>query len=104
MDPENDCKMKMDEPLKREMIFGKLFEELEKDNKIESSGSLFENLPKLVLCHILMELKAKDVVKFFRVNKYFFKFLWISPNSSKIFFFYFYFKLYFFTNFFNPYF
>jgi hypothetical protein len=82
MNPENDSFKKMDEPMKRKKIFGKLFEELE-NNKIESTGSSFENLPKLVLSQIILELDIKDVAKLFCLNKFFFKFLWFSSNSSQ---------------------
>lgn len=81
MDPEKDCINKMDGPLKRNKIFEKLFEDLEK-NKIESSGSILENLPKLVLCQILLNLTPKDVFKMFQLNKFFLKFLWTSPNAG----------------------
>eukprot|EP01091_Cochliopodium_minus_P006561 TRINITY_DN1650_c0_g3_i2.p1 TRINITY_DN1650_c0_g3~~TRINITY_DN1650_c0_g3_i2.p1 ORF type:complete len:294 (-),score=75.08 TRINITY_DN1650_c0_g3_i2:156-1037(-) len=79
MDPENDSFSKMDESLKRERIFEKLFDDLE---NVGVGSSPFEKLPKLILSHILQFLNAKDLAPIFRLNKFFFKFLWISPNSG----------------------
>ena len=71
----------MDETQRRKKKFERLFEDLEK-NKIESSASFLENLPKLALTHILLQLSPKDVLRMFELNKYFFKFLWTSPNAG----------------------
>lgn len=68
--------------IKRKLILGKLFEDIEKNNP-ESSASNLENLPKVILCKIIKNLGLNDVAKFFILNKHFFKFLWISNNSGE---------------------
>ena len=78
--PGKDSSNKLDQTLKRNKIFEKLFEELE---SISTGNSQLEKMPKLVLCNILFFLEGKDVVKLMRLNKSFFKFLWTSPNAGK---------------------
>eukprot|EP01091_Cochliopodium_minus_P006559 TRINITY_DN1650_c0_g2_i1.p1 TRINITY_DN1650_c0_g2~~TRINITY_DN1650_c0_g2_i1.p1 ORF type:complete len:297 (-),score=74.89 TRINITY_DN1650_c0_g2_i1:44-934(-) len=69
------------ELVKRERIFVKLFKELE---NVGVGCSPFEKLPKLILTLILQFLDAKDMAQIFRLNKFFFKFLWTSPNSGML--------------------
>eukprot|EP01091_Cochliopodium_minus_P003002 TRINITY_DN12839_c0_g1_i1.p1 TRINITY_DN12839_c0_g1~~TRINITY_DN12839_c0_g1_i1.p1 ORF type:complete len:205 (-),score=30.90 TRINITY_DN12839_c0_g1_i1:219-812(-) len=72
----------MDDGLKRSLIFDKLFQDLE---LITSGGeSLIEKLPKILLCYILQYLNPKSLTNVFRLNKFFFKFLWTSPHSAPL--------------------
>eukprot|EP01091_Cochliopodium_minus_P001046 TRINITY_DN1091_c0_g1_i1.p1 TRINITY_DN1091_c0_g1~~TRINITY_DN1091_c0_g1_i1.p1 ORF type:complete len:336 (-),score=96.05 TRINITY_DN1091_c0_g1_i1:63-1070(-) len=82
MDPEKDSFVKMDEITKRNKIFLKLFNDIE---KMSGSGSSeIEKMPKLILTNIFQFLDAKDLASIFRLNKFFFKFLWTSPNSGTL--------------------
>ena len=81
--PEMQSFQKMDDRMKRKLIMKKLFDDLENNKMERSENSQFENLPKLVLSNILSQLNLKDISTLFRLNKYFFKMLWTSPNMGK---------------------